>query len=51
MFDTTKSLKVSTTHDLDAYFISAGPDEFLPEAAHLGLHYPDKYMLMFDFNV
>ena len=22
----------------------------LPEAAHLGLHYPDKYLLMFDFN-
>ena len=22
-----------------------------PEAAHLGLHYPDKYMLTFDFNV
>ena len=23
----------------------------LSEAAHLGLHYPDKYMLMFDFNI
>ena len=22
----------------------------LPEAAHLGPHYLDKYMLMFDFN-
>ena len=24
---------------------------YLPEVAHLGLHYQDKYMLMFDFNV
>ena len=24
---------------------------YLPEAVHLGLHYPDKYMLLFDSNV
>ena len=30
MFDTTKSSKVSTTHDLDSYLISAGPDELPP---------------------
>ena len=24
---------------------------YLPEAAYLGLHFLDKYMLMFDFNV
>ena len=23
----------------------------LPEAAQMGLHYPDRYMLMFYFNV
>ena len=51
MYDTTKSSEVNTTHDLDSYLISMAQMSYLPEAAYLGLHYPDKYMLTFDFNV
>ena len=36
MFDTTQSSKVSTTHDLDSYLISAGPDELPPQGSSSG---------------
>ena len=53
MFDTTKvqnSIQLMTEILICLVLVQTS---YLPEAAHLGLHYPDKYNYVdvFDFNV
>ena len=51
MFDTTEIQKSIQRMTYILIWLVLAQMSYLHEAAHLGLHYQDKYMLTFDFNV